>query len=49
VSFAGAAPGTVGVFQVNVEIPPGIPAGNAVPVTMSLSGATSNTVTIALQ
>jgi len=45
VTFAGLAPGTVGVYQVNVQVPAGAPSGNAVPVTMN----SSNTVTIAVQ
>ena len=46
VSFAGLAPGFVGLYQVNVQVPPGVAAGDAVPVTLSAGGITSNTVTI---
>jgi len=49
VSFSGLAPGAVGLYQVNVQVPTGTPAGNAVPVTLSIGGVTSNTVTIAVQ
>ncbi len=49
VSFSGLAPGTVGLYQVNVQVPLGAPAGNAVQVTLSNGGATSNTVTIVVQ
>jgi uncharacterized protein (TIGR03437 family) len=45
VTFAGLAPGTVGVYQVDVQVPAGAPSGNAVPVVMN----SSNTVTIAVQ
>jgi uncharacterized protein (TIGR03437 family) len=45
VTFAGLAPGTVGVYQVNVQVPAGAPSGEAVPVVMN----SSNTVTIAVQ
>jgi len=48
VQFSGLAPGLLGVFQVNVLIPPGAPAGSAVPVVLKIGGATSNTVTIAI-
>jgi uncharacterized protein (TIGR03437 family) len=39
----------VGVYQVNVQVPGNAPAGNAVPVVLSVDGAPSNTVTIAVQ
>ena len=49
VSFSGLASGAVGLYQVNVQIPPGAAAGDAVPVTLTIGGVTSNTVTIAVQ
>jgi uncharacterized protein (TIGR03437 family) len=49
VSFSGLAPGAVGLYQVNVQVPVGAPAGDAVPVTLSIGGVDSNTVTIAVQ
>jgi uncharacterized protein (TIGR03437 family) len=49
VSFSGLVPGTVGLYQVNVQVPTGAPVGNAVPVILSIGGVTSNTVTIAVQ
>jgi uncharacterized protein (TIGR03437 family) len=48
-SFAGLSPGSVGLFQVNARIPDGAPAGNAVTLAVSVGGAISNTVTIAIQ
>lgn len=48
VSFSGLAPGFVGLYQVDIEIPQGAPAGNAVPLVLSIGGARSNTVTIAI-
>ncbi len=48
-TFAGLAPGQVGVYQVNVQIPENAPRGNAVPLAISVGGVTSNTVTIAIQ
>jgi uncharacterized protein (TIGR03437 family) len=49
VSFSGLAPGFVGLYQVNALVPAGVAAGSAVPVVISMSGATSNTVTVAVQ
>ena len=40
VGFSGLAPGIVGLYQVNVEVPAGIAAGNQ-PITISIGGATS--------
>jgi uncharacterized protein (TIGR03437 family) len=48
-SFAGLAPGYVGLYQVNVQVPAAVAAGSAVPLTISIGGVTSNTVTIAVQ
>jgi len=47
--FAGLAPGFVGVNQINVLIPAGVAAGSAVPMTVTVNGVTSNTVTLAVQ
>jgi len=49
VSFSGLAPGFVGGYQVNALVPAGSSKGPAVPVTISIGGLTSNTVTIAVQ
>jgi uncharacterized protein (TIGR03437 family) len=49
VSFAGLAPGTVGEYQLNVQVPQGIAAGPAVPVVVSIGGVQSNTVTIGVR
>jgi uncharacterized protein (TIGR03437 family) len=49
VSFSGLAPGFVGLYQVNALVPAGVAAGSAVPVAISIGGATSNTVTIVVQ
>jgi uncharacterized protein (TIGR03437 family) len=48
-SFSGLAPGALGIYQVNVQVPSGAPTGSAVPLTVTVGSATSNTVTIALQ
>ena len=47
-TFSGLAPGFVGLYQVNALVPEGVTAGGAVPVAISIGGATSNTVTIAV-
>ena len=47
--FAGLTPTAVGLYQVDVTIPAGTPTGPAVPVTIDLSGVSSNTANIAVQ
>ena len=49
VHFAGLAPGFVGLYQVNVEIPADVEPGAAVPLLLLQNGVPSNTVTIAVQ
>ena len=49
VSFSGLATGFVGLYQVDVQVPANAPPGDNVPVVLSIGGATSNTVTIAIQ
>jgi uncharacterized protein (TIGR03437 family) len=46
--FSGIAPGFVGLYQVNVQVPAGAPTGNNVPVVLTIGGKQSNTVTIAV-
>ncbi len=48
VKFAGLAPGYVGLYQVNVQIPAGVAVGNAVPLVLSVNGINSNAATLAL-
>jgi uncharacterized protein (TIGR03437 family) len=48
VSFAGLTPTQVGLYQVNVQIPPDAPLGPAVPVTMLVNGIETNVVTLAI-
>ena len=43
VSFSGLTPGFVALYQINVEIPATITAGNQ-PVVVEAAGASSNTV-----
>jgi uncharacterized protein (TIGR03437 family) len=49
VSFAGLAPGFVGLYQVNVQVPQGVAAGDSVPVVLSTGSTLSNTVTISVR
>ncbi len=48
-TFAGLRPGSVGLYQVIVQIPGNAPTGNGVTLALSVGGVTSNTVTVALQ
>lgn len=48
VGFSGLAPGLVGVWQLNVQLPANAPTGDAVPVVISLNGKTSATTTLAV-
>ena len=48
VSFSGLAPGFVGLYQVDVQIPANAPLGSAVPVTVQVGSAVSNSVTVAI-
>ena len=48
VRFSGLAPGFVGLYQVNFEVPTGV-AGDAVPLILALGGNTSNTVSLAVR
>jgi uncharacterized protein (TIGR03437 family) len=49
VTFSGLAPGFVGLYQVNAQVPDTVVPGDAVPLTLSISGSVSNTVTIAVR
>ena len=49
VQFAGLAPGFVGLYQVNVQIPAGVEPGPEVPLVLFQNGVPSNTVTLAIQ
>ena len=49
VIFAGLAPGFLGLYQINVQVPVGTPPGLATPLTVISGKYTSNAVTIAIQ
>jgi minor extracellular serine protease Vpr len=48
VLFSGLAPGYVGLYQMDVEIPPQSTKGTAVTVLISIGNVMSNTVTMAV-
>ncbi len=49
VVFSGLTPGLVGLYQINVLVPASAPIGSAVPVAISVNGAPSNVVTMAVR
>jgi uncharacterized protein (TIGR03437 family) len=52
VKFSGMSPEFVGVYQVNVQLPPNAPLGDAVPIQIQIGGVTSPasvTISIAAQ
>ena len=48
VSFSGLAPGFAGLYQVNVQVPSGVAAGDQ-PVVLSASGVSSNPVLLSVR
>ena len=48
VSFSGLAPGFVGLYQVNVQVPAGVPSGTQ-EVELIINNVPGNTVTITVQ
>ena len=49
VSFSGLTPGSVGLFQINVQVPADAPSGDAIPISLEIGGVKSNTATIAIE
>ena len=47
-AYAGLTPTAVGLYQVNVTIPPNSPTGSAVPITIVSNGVATNSVTMAI-
>lgn len=47
--FSGLAPGFVGLYQIVVQVPANTPTGGSIPLTVSIGGQNSNTVTVAVQ
>jgi uncharacterized protein (TIGR03437 family) len=48
-AYCGLTPGSVGLYQVNVTVPPGTPTGDAIPVSLALGSVSSNSVSIAVK
>jgi uncharacterized protein (TIGR03437 family) len=48
-SFAGLAPGFIGLYQVNVSIPVSIAPGLGIPLMLNVGGRQSNSVLVSLQ
>ena len=48
VSFSGLTPGFASLYQVNVQVPAGVAAGDTVPLVLSIGGIQTNTVTVAV-
>jgi len=49
VTFAGAAPGFIGLDQINCTIPDGVASSVSSPVVITSGGRTSNTATLAIE
>jgi adhesin/invasin len=49
VLFSGLTPGYFGLYQVNAIMPAGVTEGPGVPVSIAIGGATSPTLTLAIQ
>jgi uncharacterized protein (TIGR03437 family) len=47
--FAGLAPGTAGVYQINVQLPAGLAPGATAPVYVTVNGQPSNVLTIGVR
>ena len=48
-SYAGLAPGFIGLYQVNVMVPAGTPPGLSIPLMLKVGSEQSNPVLVALQ
>jgi len=48
VLFSGLAPGWIGLWQLNVAVPPDVPAGTAVPLIVN-RGITSNVLYLVVE
>jgi uncharacterized protein (TIGR03437 family) len=47
--FAGLSPGFVGLYQINVTLPAGIPTGDSIPAALDIAGIPSNIFRLAVQ
>ncbi|MDA1314661.1 MAG: hypothetical protein O2968_15080, partial [Acidobacteria bacterium] len=49
ITYSGIAPSQRGLNQINVKLPADVPAGDALPVVLTIGGVESNTITIAVE
>ena len=49
VSFAGLTPGSVGLVQINIQLPSTYPAGSSLPLVVSFAGTAAPAVNLAVQ
>lgn len=49
VAFAGLTPGFIGLYQVNLPIPPSTPPGLLLPLSIQAGNVSSNTIVLAVQ
>jgi uncharacterized protein (TIGR03437 family) len=47
--FSGLAPSFAGLYQVNVQLPGEVASGSTVPVSLTIGGATSNSMNVKIQ
>ena len=47
--FAGLTPGFTGLYQINLRVPEGAPAGADVPLVITVAGRQSGVVTMAVE
>jgi uncharacterized protein (TIGR03437 family) len=49
VSFSGLTPGFSGLYQINAQVPNGVPNGDDIAVVLSADGTVSNTITTSVE
>jgi len=49
VLFAGVTPGSTGLYQVNIMVPPDLTDNDSMPVTIVANGQASNAVTMSVR
>jgi len=49
VNFSGLAPGFAGLYQINLQVPAGVPFGDQIPIKITMANGLSDISTIAIQ
>ena len=49
VQFAGLTPGSVGLVQINIQLPPTLPAGNSLPMAIAFGTSAAPKVNLAVR